>query len=58
LAKKQGELCKQMQFHVQTIEILVFEKSHLHAALAHKQQEAKKKTRGSEGFARCLLSAQ
>lgn len=44
LAKEQGSLREQLQVHIQTIGILVSEKSDLYAALTHTQQAMKQKT--------------
>ncbi|XP_054992424.1 golgin subfamily A member 2 isoform X2 [Sorex araneus] len=44
LAKEQGSLREQLQVHIQTIGILVSEKSDLYTALTHTQQAMKQKT--------------
>ncbi|KAM8803392.1 golgin subfamily A member 2 isoform 2-T2 [Rhynchonycteris naso] len=58
LAKEQGALREQLQIHIQTIGILVSEKTELQTALAHTQQAARQKTGEAEDLAGLLQSAQ
>ncbi|XP_036271997.1 golgin subfamily A member 2 isoform X3 [Pipistrellus kuhlii] len=58
LAKEQGALREQLQVHIQTIGILVSEKTELQTALAHTQQAARQKTGEAEDLAGLLQSAQ
>ncbi|XP_031533480.2 golgin subfamily A member 2 [Vicugna pacos] len=57
LAKEQGALREQLQVHIQTIGILVSEKSELQSALAHTQQAARQKAGESEDLANRLQSS-
>ncbi|XP_042536878.1 golgin subfamily A member 2 isoform X2 [Dipodomys spectabilis] len=57
LAKEQGALREQLQVHIQTIGILVSEKSELQTALAHTQQAARQKAGESEDLASRLQSS-
>ncbi|XP_028919993.1 golgin subfamily A member 2 isoform X1 [Ornithorhynchus anatinus] len=50
-SKEQGALREQLQVHIQTIGILVSEKTELQAALAHTQQAARQKAGESEDLA-------
>lgn len=54
LAKEQGSLREQLQVHIQTIGILVSEKSDLYAALTHTQQAVKQKTGECEDITKKL----
>ncbi|XP_074149872.1 golgin subfamily A member 2 isoform X1 [Sminthopsis crassicaudata] len=56
-AKEQGALREQLQVHIQTIGILVSEKTDLQAALAHTQQAARQKSGESEELASRLQSS-
>ncbi|XP_044776727.1 golgin subfamily A member 2 isoform X7 [Neomonachus schauinslandi] len=56
LAKEQGSLREQLQVHIQTIGILVSEKTDLQTALAHTQQAARQKAGESEDLASRLQS--
>ncbi|XP_059514179.1 golgin subfamily A member 2 isoform X5 [Myotis daubentonii] len=58
LAKEQGALREQLQVHIQTIGILVSEKTELQTALAHTQQAARQKTGEAEDLAGLLQSSQ
>ncbi|KAK1334093.1 hypothetical protein QTO34_005093 [Cnephaeus nilssonii] len=58
LAKEQGALREQLQIHIQTIGILVSEKTELQTALAHTQQAARQKTGEAEDLAGLLQSSQ
>uniref|UniRef100_A0A8C5PTI3 Golgin subfamily A conserved domain-containing protein n=1 Tax=Leptobrachium leishanense TaxID=445787 RepID=A0A8C5PTI3_9ANUR len=55
--KDQGALREQLQVHIQTIGILVSEKSELQTALSYTQQAARQKTAESEDLAVRLQSA-
>ncbi|XP_045878428.1 golgin subfamily A member 2 isoform X3 [Meles meles] len=57
LAKEQGSLREQLQVHIQTIGILVSEKTELQTALAHTQQAARQKAGESEDLASRLQSS-
>ncbi|XP_044634590.1 golgin subfamily A member 2 isoform X4 [Equus asinus] len=57
LAKEQGALREQLQVHIQTIGILVSEKSDLHTALTHTQQAARQKAGELEDLASRLQSS-
>ncbi|XP_032653762.1 golgin subfamily A member 2 isoform X2 [Chelonoidis abingdonii] len=57
LAKEQGALREQLQVHIQTIGILVSEKSELQTALAHTQQAARQKSGEAEDLAARLQSS-
>ncbi|XP_064435700.1 golgin subfamily A member 2 isoform X7 [Mirounga angustirostris] len=57
LAKEQGSLREQLQVHIQTIGILVSEKTDLQTALAHTQQAARQKAGESEDLASRLQSS-
>ncbi|XP_052503570.1 golgin subfamily A member 2 isoform X2 [Budorcas taxicolor] len=57
LAKEQGALREQLQVHIQTIGILVSEKTELQTALAHTQQAARQKAGESEDLATRLQSS-
>ncbi|XP_054440283.1 golgin subfamily A member 2 isoform X3 [Pteronotus mesoamericanus] len=57
-AKEQGALREQLQVHIQTIGILVSEKTELQTALAHTQQAARQKTGEAEDLAGLLQSSQ
>ncbi|XP_058380145.1 golgin subfamily A member 2 isoform X2 [Diceros bicornis minor] len=57
LAKEQGALREQLQVHIQTIGILVSEKTELQTALAHTQQAARQKAGESEDLASRLQSS-
>ncbi|DAA24228.1 TPA: golgi autoantigen, golgin subfamily a, 2 isoform 1 [Bos taurus] len=57
LAKEQGALREQLQVHIQTIGILVSEKTELQTALAHTQQAARQKAGESEDLANRLQSS-
>uniref|UniRef100_A0A8D1ADZ7 Golgin subfamily A conserved domain-containing protein n=1 Tax=Sus scrofa TaxID=9823 RepID=A0A8D1ADZ7_PIG len=57
LAKEQGALREQLQVHIQTIGILVSEKTELQTALAHTQQAARQKAGESENLASRLQSS-
>ncbi|XP_030795478.1 golgin subfamily A member 2-like [Rhinopithecus roxellana] len=52
--QKQGALRKQLQVHIQNVEILVSEKAKLQTALAHTQHAARQKEGESEDLASCL----
>lgn len=54
LAKEQGSLREQLQVHIQTIGILVSEKSDLYTALTHTQQAMKQKTGECEEVTKSL----
>uniref|UniRef100_A0A8C8RPY9 Golgin subfamily A conserved domain-containing protein n=1 Tax=Pelusios castaneus TaxID=367368 RepID=A0A8C8RPY9_9SAUR len=54
--KEQGALREQLQVHIQTIGILVSEKSELQTALAHTQQAARQKAGEAEDLATRLQS--
>ncbi|XP_018087528.1 golgin A2 S homeolog isoform X3 [Xenopus laevis] len=54
--KEQGALREQLQVHIQTIGILVSEKSELQTALSHTQQAARQKGAESEDLAMRLQS--
>ncbi|XP_026513028.1 golgin subfamily A member 2 isoform X5 [Terrapene carolina triunguis] len=56
-AKEQGSLREQLQVHIQTIGILVSEKSELQTALAHTQQAARQKSGEAEDLAARLQSS-
>ncbi|XP_043838363.1 golgin subfamily A member 2 isoform X3 [Dromiciops gliroides] len=56
-AKEQGALREQLQVHIQTIGILVSEKTELQTALAHTQQAARQKSGESEDLASRLQSS-
>ncbi|XP_057355064.1 golgin subfamily A member 2 isoform X4 [Manis pentadactyla] len=56
-AKEQGALREQLQVHIQTIGILVSEKTELQTALAHTQQAARQKAGESEDLASRLQSS-
>ncbi|XP_055649922.1 golgin subfamily A member 2 isoform X1 [Falco peregrinus] len=56
-SKEQAALREQLQVHIQTIGILVSEKSELQAALAHTQQAARQKSGEAESFAARLRSS-
>nr|XP_048678861.1 golgin subfamily A member 2 isoform X3 [Caretta caretta] len=56
-AKEQGALREQLQVHIQTIGILVSEKSELQTALAHTQQAARQKSGEAEDLAARLQSS-
>ncbi|XP_074067143.1 golgin subfamily A member 2 isoform X4 [Macrotis lagotis] len=56
-AKEQGALREQLQVHIQTIGILVSEKTELQTALAHTQQAARQKSGESEDLANRLQSS-
>ncbi|XP_069332959.1 golgin subfamily A member 2 isoform X1 [Eulemur rufifrons] len=55
--KEQGALREQLQVHIQTIGILVSEKSDLYSALVHTQQAIRQKEGESEDLASCLRSS-
>ncbi|CAH2316244.1 golgin subfamily A member 2 isoform X3 [Pelobates cultripes] len=55
-AKEQGALREQLQVHIQTIGILVSEKSELQTALSYTQQAARQKTAESEDLSMRLQS--
>ncbi|XP_067398195.1 golgin subfamily A member 2 isoform X5 [Emydura macquarii macquarii] len=55
--KEQGALREQLQVHIQTIGILVSEKSELQTALAHTQQAARQKAGEAEDLATRLQSS-
>uniref|UniRef100_H0WMW7 Golgin subfamily A conserved domain-containing protein n=1 Tax=Otolemur garnettii TaxID=30611 RepID=H0WMW7_OTOGA len=55
--KEQGALREQLQVHIQTIGILVSEKSDLHSALVHTQQAVRQKEGESEDLASRLQSS-
>uniref|UniRef100_A0A8C5VS57 Golgin A2 n=1 Tax=Microcebus murinus TaxID=30608 RepID=A0A8C5VS57_MICMU len=55
--KEQGALREQLQVHIQTIGILVSEKSDLHSALVHTQQAIRQKEGESEDLASRLHSS-
>ncbi|KAM4696062.1 golgin subfamily A member 2 [Rhinophrynus dorsalis] len=55
-AKEQGALREQLQVHIQTIGILVSEKSELQTALSHTQQAARQKGAEAEDLAMRLQS--
>ncbi|CAD7688953.1 unnamed protein product [Nyctereutes procyonoides] len=57
LAKEQGSLREQLQVHIQTIGILVSEKTELQIALVHTQQAARQKAGESEDLASRLQSS-
>ncbi|XP_065784426.1 golgin subfamily A member 2 isoform X5 [Muntiacus reevesi] len=57
LAKEQGALREQLQVHIQTIGILVSEKTELQTALVHTQQAARQKAGESEDLANRLQSS-
>ncbi|KAM5298592.1 golgin subfamily A member 2 [Ctenodactylus gundi] len=57
LAKEQGALREQLQVHIQTIGILVSEKSDLQSALTHTQQAVRQKAGESEDLAQRLKSS-
>ncbi|CAI9174879.1 unnamed protein product [Rangifer tarandus platyrhynchus] len=57
LAKEQGALREQLQVHIQTIGILVSEKTELQTALTHTQQAARQKAGESEDLANRLQSS-
>ncbi|XP_032490069.1 golgin subfamily A member 2 isoform X7 [Phocoena sinus] len=57
LVKEQGALREQLQVHIQTIGILVSEKTELQTALAHTQQAARQKAEELEDLANCLRSS-
>ncbi|XP_057577211.1 golgin subfamily A member 2 isoform X2 [Hippopotamus amphibius kiboko] len=57
LVKEQGALREQLQVHIQTIGILVSEKTELQTALAHTQQAARQKAGESEELANRLQSS-
>ncbi|XP_014637674.1 PREDICTED: golgin subfamily A member 2 isoform X2 [Ceratotherium simum simum] len=57
LAKEQGALREQLQVHIQTIGILVSEKTELQTALAHTQQAARQKAGELEDLASRLQSS-
>ncbi|CAK7291779.1 Golgin subfamily A member 2 [Vulpes lagopus] len=57
LAKEQGSLREQLQVHIQTIGILVSEKTELQTALVHTQQAARQKAGESEDLASRLQSS-
>ncbi|XP_063000641.1 golgin subfamily A member 2 isoform X2 [Elgaria multicarinata webbii] len=56
-SKEQGALREQLQVHIQTIGILVSEKSELQTALAHTQQAARLKAGEAEDLAARLQSS-
>ncbi|XP_074871973.1 golgin subfamily A member 2 isoform X3 [Carettochelys insculpta] len=56
-AREQGALREQLQVHIQTIGILVSEKSELQTALAHTQQAARQKAGEAEDLATRLQSS-
>ncbi|XP_053138371.1 golgin subfamily A member 2 isoform X2 [Hemicordylus capensis] len=56
-AKEQAALREQLQVHIQTIGILVSEKSELQTALAHTQQAARQNAGEAEGLATRLQSS-
>ncbi|XP_075434680.1 golgin subfamily A member 2 isoform X3 [Ascaphus truei] len=56
-AKEQGALREQLQVHIQTIGILVSEKSELQTALSHTQQAARHKAAEAEDLAIRLQSS-
>ncbi|XP_037348356.2 golgin subfamily A member 2, partial [Talpa occidentalis] len=56
LVREQGTLREQLQIHIQTIGILVSEKTELQTALAHTQQAARQKAGESEELAGRLQS--
>ncbi|XP_029467498.1 golgin subfamily A member 2 isoform X2 [Rhinatrema bivittatum] len=56
-AKEQGALREQLQVHIQTIGILVSEKSEIQTALAHTQQAARQKAGEAEDLASRLQSS-
>ncbi|XP_040461848.1 golgin subfamily A member 2 isoform X4 [Falco naumanni] len=56
-SEEQAALREQLQVHIQTIGILVSEKSELQAALAHTQQAARQKSGEAESFAARLRSS-
>ncbi|XP_075761982.1 golgin subfamily A member 2 isoform X3 [Pelodiscus sinensis] len=56
-AKEQGALREQLQVHIQTIGILVSEKSELQTALAHTQQAARQKAGEAEDLTTRLQSS-
>uniref|UniRef100_A0A8D0HFF6 Golgin subfamily A conserved domain-containing protein n=1 Tax=Sphenodon punctatus TaxID=8508 RepID=A0A8D0HFF6_SPHPU len=56
-AKEQAALREQLQVHIQTIGILVSEKSELQTALAHTQQAARQKTGEAEDLAARIQSS-
>ncbi|XP_044519974.1 golgin subfamily A member 2 [Gracilinanus agilis] len=56
-AKEQGALREQLQVHIQTIGILVSEKTELQTALTHTQQAARQKSGESEDLASRLQSS-
>ncbi|XP_061055825.1 golgin subfamily A member 2 isoform X2 [Eubalaena glacialis] len=55
--KEQGALREQLQVHIQTIGILVSEKTELQTALAHTQQAARQRAGESEDLANRLQSS-
>ncbi|XP_057403724.1 golgin subfamily A member 2 isoform X4 [Balaenoptera acutorostrata] len=57
LVKEQGALREQLQVHIQTIGILVSEKTELQTALAHTQHAARQRTGELEDLARRLQSS-
>ncbi|XP_010191748.1 PREDICTED: golgin subfamily A member 2, partial [Mesitornis unicolor] len=57
LSKEQAALREQLQVHIQTIGILVSEKSELQSALGHTQQAARQKSGEAENLAACLHSS-
>ncbi|XP_045323476.1 golgin subfamily A member 2 isoform X6 [Leopardus geoffroyi] len=57
LMKEQGSLREQLQVHIQTIGILVSEKTDLHTALVHTQQAVRQKAGESEDLASRLQSS-
>ncbi|XP_068409902.1 golgin subfamily A member 2 isoform X5 [Eschrichtius robustus] len=57
LVKEQGALREQLQVHIQTIGILVSEKTELQTALAHTQQAARQRAGESEDLAHRLQSS-
>ncbi|XP_077624435.1 golgin subfamily A member 2 isoform X1 [Crocuta crocuta] len=57
LLKEQGSLREQLQVHIQTIGILVSEKTDLHTALVHTQQAVRQKAGESEDLASRLQSS-
>ncbi|XP_028340853.1 golgin subfamily A member 2 isoform X5 [Physeter macrocephalus] len=57
LVKEQGALREQLQVHIQTIGILVSEKTELQTALAHTQQAARQKAGELEDLANRLRSS-
>ncbi|XP_040461881.1 golgin subfamily A member 2-like isoform X2 [Falco naumanni] len=56
-SEEQAALREQLQVHIQTIGILVSEKSELQAALAHTQRAAREKSGEAESFAALLRSS-